>query len=82
MRNVIRRGPILANLRSTNRESPVAERDSSAYFFVVKTWVGFEIPGWDEFVTLAIAAGVAIGIPNDSEKKDGFLIRGLAQAGP
>ena len=41
-------------------------------FFVVKTWVGFEITGWDQFVTLAIAAGIAVGILNNPEKKDGF----------
>jgi len=40
--------------------------------FVVKTWFGFEIPGWDQFVTLVIAAGVAFGIFNNPEKKDGF----------
>jgi hypothetical protein len=28
--------------------------------------------GWEEFVTLAIAAGIAVGILNNPEKKDGF----------
>lgn len=41
-------------------------------FFVVKNWVGFEIPGWNEFVTLALGAGVAFGIFNNPTKKDGF----------
>lgn len=50
--------------------SPVAWSALAALlFFIVKTWVGFEIPGWDNFVTLAIAAGVAIGIFNNPEKK-------------
>ena len=48
------------------------ERGCGASFFVVKTWSGFEIPGWEEFTTLAIAAGVALGIFNNPEKKGGF----------
>ena len=38
-------------------------------FFVVKNWVGFEIPMFDEFVTLLIAAGVAIGVFNNPTSK-------------
>lgn len=54
-------------------KSPVAWSALAALlFFVVKTWFGFEIPGWDDFVTLAIAAGVAIGIFNNPENKSGF----------
>jgi len=54
-------------------KSPVAWSALAALlFFVVKTWFGFEIPGWDDFVTLVIAAGVAFGIFNNPEKKDGF----------
>ena len=54
-------------------KSPVAWSAIAALlFFVVKTWFGFEIPGWDEFVTLAIAAGVAIGIFNNPTEKKGF----------
>ena len=41
-------------------------------FFVVKTWIGFDIPGWDEFVSLAVAAGVAFGVFNNPEKKSGY----------
>lgn len=41
-------------------------------FFVVKNWLGFEIPGWDEFISLFIAAGVALGIFNNPERKNGF----------
>ena len=54
-------------------KSPVAWSAFAALlFFVIKTWFGFEIPGWDDFVTLTIAAGVAIGVFNNPEKKDGF----------
>ena len=54
-------------------KSPVAWSALAALlFFVVKTWFGFEIPCLDLFVTLAIAAGVAFGIFNNPEKKDGF----------
>jgi uncharacterized membrane protein len=54
-------------------KSPVAWSALAALlFFIVKTWLGFEIPGWDEFVTLAIAAGVAVGIFNNPTDKTGF----------
>jgi uncharacterized membrane protein len=53
--------------------SPVAWSAVAALiFFVVKNWIGFEIPGWDEFVTLAIAAGVAFGIFNNPTDKTGY----------
>jgi TM2 domain-containing membrane protein YozV len=41
-------------------------------FFVVKTWFGFEIPGWDQFISLVIAAGVAFGIFNNPTNKTGY----------
>lgn len=54
-------------------KSPVAWSAIAALlFFVVKTWLGFEIPGWDNFVTLAIAAGLAIGIFNNPENKGSY----------
>ena len=54
-------------------KSPVAWSAIAALlFFVVKNWFGFEIPGWDDFITLAIAAGVAVGIFNNPENKAGF----------
>ncbi|MGI5892102.1 MAG: hypothetical protein ACOX7H_05105 [Bacillota bacterium] len=54
-------------------KSPVAWSALAALlFFVVKTWFGFEIPGWDQFISLVIAAGVAFGIFNNPEKKDSF----------
>lgn len=39
-------------------------------FFIVKNWVGFEIPMFDEFVTLLIAAGVAVGVFNNPTSKE------------
>jgi uncharacterized membrane protein len=54
-------------------KSPVAWSALAALiFFVVKTWFGFEIPGFDDFVTLVIAAGVALGIFNNPTDKSGF----------
>jgi hypothetical protein len=41
-------------------------------FFVAKTWFGFEIPGWDQFISLLIAVGVAFGIFNNPTEKKGF----------
>jgi len=53
--------------------SPVAWSAVAALlFFVTKTWFGFEIPGWDEFISLVIAAGIALGIFNNPEKRDEF----------
>jgi hypothetical protein len=60
-------------MQQSRWRSPVAWSAIAALlFFVVKTWVGYEIPGWDQFVTLAITAGIAVGILNNPEKKDGF----------
>ena len=54
-------------------KSPVAWSAIAALlFFVVKTWFGFEIPGWDQFISLVIAAGVAIGIFNNPTDKTGY----------
>ena len=51
-------------------KSPVAIAAIAALiFFVVKQWVGFEIPGWDEFIRLVLAAGIAIGIFNNPVDK-------------
>ena len=60
-------------MQQSRWRSPVAWSAVAALlFFVVKTWFGVEIPEWDEFLTLAIAAGVALGIFNNPEKKDCF----------
>jgi uncharacterized membrane protein len=40
--------------------------------FVVKTWIGFEIPGWDEFVTLLLAALAGFGVVNNPTDKEHF----------
>ena len=54
-------------------KSPVAISALAALvFFVVKTWFGFEIPGWDKFITLLIAGGVGFGIFNNPTDKTGF----------
>ena len=54
-------------------KSPVAWSAVAALvFFVVKTWFGFEIPGWDQFISLVIAAGVAFGIFNNPKDKTGY----------
>ena len=54
-------------------KSPVAWSALAALlFFVAKTWFGFEIPGWDQFISLIIAAGVALGIFNNPERQDKF----------
>jgi uncharacterized membrane protein len=53
--------------------SPVAIAALAALiYFVVKNWIGFEIPGWDDFVTLLVAALVAFGIANNPADKDNF----------
>lgn len=41
-------------------------------FFVAKNWLGYEIPQWDTFVDLLIAAGLAVGILNNPTDKAGF----------
>ena len=54
-------------------KSPVAWSALAALlFFVVKAWFGFEIPGWEEFIALFIAAGVALGIFNNPTDKSRF----------
>ena len=60
-------------MKQSRWKSPVAWSALAALiFFVAKTWFGLEIPGWDQFISLAIAAGVALGIFNNPEKKDEF----------
>lgn len=41
-------------------------------YFVIKMWFGFEIPGWDQFVTLLVGALAAFGVFNDPTNPDGF----------
>lgn len=37
--------------------------------FVAKEWFGWEIPGWDTFVDLALAVAVALGVVNNPTSK-------------
>ncbi len=54
-------------------KSPVAWSALAALlYFVVKDWIGFDIPGWDNFVSLALAAGVAFGVRNNPTDKENF----------
>ena len=39
-------------------------------YFIVKEWIGFEIPGWDVFVSLLTAGLVALGIINNPSDAD------------
>lgn len=41
-------------------------------FFITKNWIGFEIPGWDTFIELLIAALIGFGVVNDPTTKDHF----------
>ena len=41
-------------------------------YFVLKEWVGFEIPKWDLFVTLLLAVLTGFGILNNPTNKSGF----------
>ena len=40
--------------------------------FVCKEWAGWEIPGWDNFVVLVMAAAAAFGIVNNPDNRDGI----------
>lgn len=42
------------------------------FYFVTKNWVGFDIPNFDEFVTLLMAAAVGFGIFNSPDKKNAY----------
>lgn len=56
----------MSELKQSRWRSPVAIAAVLALvFFVVRNWVGFEIPMFDEFVTLLIAAGIAVGVFNN-----------------
>lgn len=54
-------------------KSPVAWTALAALvFFVIKYWVGYEIPMFDEFISLALSAALAFGILNNPTQADGF----------
>lgn len=51
-------------------QSPVALTSAaSLIYFIVKYWVGFEIPHFDQFVTLLLTALIAFGIINNPTSK-------------
>jgi uncharacterized membrane protein len=41
-------------------------------FWVTKNWVGFEIPMFDDFVTVFMAALAGFGVLNNPTNKTGF----------
>lgn len=41
-------------------------------YFVIKTWIGFEIPGWDTFVVLLLALLTAFGVFQNPSNPIGF----------
>lgn len=41
-------------------------------YFVIKNWIGFEIPQWDVFVDLLITALISFGIINNPTDKENF----------
>lgn len=54
-------------------KSPVAISALAALiFFVVKNWAGYEIPGWDEFISLLVTALVAFGLANNPADRNHF----------
>lgn len=60
-------------MKQNRLKSPVAWTALAALiFFIVKYWAGFEIPMFDQFITLAISAALAFGILNNPESKDSF----------
>jgi uncharacterized membrane protein len=40
--------------------------------FVAKTWFGYEIPGWDEFINLLLVVLAGFGIVNNPTNKTGL----------
>lgn len=42
------------------------------FYFIVKNWIGFEIPMWSEFVDLLLAVLVGFGIVNNPTDKNNF----------
>ena len=40
--------------------------------FVAKTWIGFEIPGWDEFINLLLPVLAGFSIINNPTNKNGL----------
>lgn len=54
-------------------QSPILWLACAALFsFVMKNWVGWEIPKFDEFVELLLAALTAFGVVNNPTDKQHF----------
>lgn len=44
----------------------------SLVYFIIKEWVGFEIPGWDGFLALLLGLLAGFGVVNNPTNKTGF----------
>lgn len=54
-------------------KSPVVWTTGAALIaFILKEWLGFEIPGWDKFIELLLAFFIAFGIVNNPTDKSHF----------
>lgn len=54
-------------------KSPVLWISMAALFtFIMKNWVGFEVPHFDEFTELLLAVLVAFGVVNNPTDRSGF----------
>lgn len=40
--------------------------------FVMKTWFGYEVPGWDTFINLLLTVLAGFGIINNPTNKNGL----------
>ena len=40
------------------------------FYFVMKNWIGFEIPMWQEFVDLVMAVAIGLGVVNNPTNKN------------
>ena len=58
---------------ATRLRSPAVWASALALLaFMFKTWLHIEIAGWDQFVTLFMAALVAFGIVNNPDNRGEF----------
>jgi len=44
----------------------------SLMYFIVKEWIGFEIPGWDGFLALFLGLLAGFGVVNNPTDKEHF----------
>jgi uncharacterized membrane protein len=60
-------------MEQSRLKSPVLWMAGAALIaFVTKEWIGWEIPKFDEFVEIVLAAAAAFGIVNNPVNKTGF----------